>query len=104
MITFEKLYNIDGKKRRVRIRYAACTGSKKCTVTNCQFAGCKGTKKCPTHPLAELVSAGNCPVYVVYVYPENLDVEYERWVTGITKDDHVNCRCSNLHNHTVKCC
>ena len=30
-----------------------------------------------------------------------MDVEHERWVTGITKDDHVNYHCSNLHNHTI---
>ena len=93
--------NIAGKKRRVRIRYAACTGSKMCSEKDCQFAGSKVTKKCPTHPSAELVSTDNCPVYVVYVYPETLDIEHDRWLTGITTDDHFNYRCSNLHNHIV---
>ena len=93
--------NIDGEKREVRIRYAACKGVLKCSVTSCTFAGSKTTKKCPSHPGAEMVSSGSCPVYVVYVYPTNHAEYSERWLTGITKDRAINVSSSNLHNHPL---
>ena len=93
--------SIDGKKREIRIRYAACTGSMKCTVKECLFNGSKAAKKCPNHPSTELISTGNCPVYVVYVYPKNLEDEHDRWITGITKDELINVSSSCLHNHSL---
>ena len=57
--------NINGQKQEVHIHYASCKGVLKCSVPSCNFAGSKTTKKCPSHPAAEMVSSGSCPVYIV---------------------------------------
>ena len=92
--------NIDGRNREVHVRYAVCKGVMKCSVASCKFTGSKTAKKCPIHPSTKLVSSGNCPVYVVYIYPNDC-TENERWITGITKDGLFNSSTSNLHNHPL---
>ena len=93
--------SINGEKQSVRIRYAACKGVLECSVAGCNFAGSKAAKKCPNHPTAEMTPSGSCPVYIVYVYPQNHVENGERWITGITKDGMFNTARNNLHNHPL---
>lgn len=92
---------INGEKQNVRICYAACKGVLECSVASCNFAASKAAKKCPNHPTAEMIPSGSCPVYVVYVYPQNHTENGERWITGITKDSVLNSMTNNLHNHPL---
>ena len=92
---------IDGEKRNVRIRYAACQGVLQCTEKECSFAGSKRAKKCPKHPTATLESTRHCPVYIVYVYPTDYENNHECWITGVTKEESSNISTSNLHNHVL---
>ena len=48
-----------------------------------------------------MIPSGSCPVYVVYVYPQNHVENDERWITGITKDGVFNTTRNNLHNHPL---
>ena len=84
--------------QEVHIHYGACKGVLKCSVTGCIFAGSKTTKKCPSHPEAEIISSGTCPVYMMYVYPNNYTQNGERWLTGIMKDRFLNKSRNNIHN------
>ena len=93
--------SINGEKQSVCIRYAACKGVLECSVAGCNFAGSKAAKKCPNHPTAEMTPSGSCPVYIVYVYPQNHVENGERWITGITKDGMFNTARNNLHNHPL---
>ena len=80
----KRTVTINGKTSNVHIRYAQCRGVLKCTNTSCSFAASMNTKKCPLHPTAQLIPSGQCPVYVVYVYPVNYKENHERWVAGLT--------------------
>ena len=93
--------NINGEKQNVCIRYAACKGVLECSVDSCNFAGSKAAKKCPNHPTTEMIPSGSCPVYVIYVYPQNHIENGECWITGITKDNVFNSTRNNLHNHPL---
>jgi hypothetical protein len=93
--------SINGEKQNVRIRYAACKGVLECSVDSCNFSGSKAAKKYPNHPTAEMIPSGSCPVYVVYVYPQNHVKNGERWITGITKDGIFNTTRNSLHNHPL---
>ena len=92
---------IDGKERKVRIRYAACQGVLQCSQKGCTYTASKRAKQCPKHPSVSLVSTSDCPVYVVYVYPADEQNNYERWITGVTKDKKTNMSSFNLHNHAL---
>ena len=92
---------IEGEKRSVHVRYAACQGVLQCTEKGCSFAGSKRAKKCPKHPSARLESTSACPVYIVYVYPTDYENNHERWITGVTKEEYSNITNSNLHNHVL---
>lgn len=92
---------VNGEKRHVRIRYAACQGVQKCSFPSCIFVSSNRAKKCPKHPSAQLEATGSCPVYVVYIYPTNYHENHERWLAGITKDCLFNATANNLHNHPL---
>lgn len=96
----QRAVTIDGEERNLRIRYAACQGVLQCGEDECTFSASKRAKKCPKHPSAPLTPSGACPVYVVYVYPTD-ESNYERWITGVTKDKRANVSSGNLHNHPL---
>ena len=91
---------IGESKEHVFYRSAPCQGVKMCPENGCSYvAPIREKRGCKTHTQQKLIRSEECPVELVYIYPQNFKKYNRRWIGGIVRNQKDMTK--NLHNHKL---